>query len=147
MSSESYWRSQRRIASEDDLHEALQRFNRDPFTDLLTEMIAAIPTPERLKAWAKERPGDWINSIKVLALLSGFTEKTESTQVHKHLHLHKLSDAELITETQKMIDNDPSLYGDLRSIGRAQPMVEAQKSQEEHDPLADVFMDKKELGD
>lgn len=117
-SSEQEWRNSQNRVSRDDLRDSIDQYSREPFADLLSAMMAASPTQERLIKWAAERPGEWVNSIKVLALLSGFTEKTESVQTHRHLHLHKMSDAELLQATQIMIDNDPTLYKDLVEIDK-----------------------------
>ena len=114
--SEVPWQSTRNIVTREQLRDALNQYSREPFGDVLEALLQARPSDEEMTKWARKDPAQWANAIKIFALLNGYTEKTESTTIHKHLHLHKLSDAELLQEAQKMIDSDPGLLEDLKSI-------------------------------
>jgi hypothetical protein len=110
------WPSSRNNISREDLRIALSQYSRDPFGDVLEALLQARPSTEQLLKWAASDPAQWANAIKIFSLLNGYTEKTESTTIHKHLHLHKLSDAELLQEAQAMIQRDPGLLQELKTI-------------------------------
>jgi ABC-type nitrate/sulfonate/bicarbonate transport system substrate-binding protein len=124
MEYEYEWPQDRNLVTREQLRDSLAQYSREPFGDVLEALLQARPSTERLMQWAKEDPAQWANAIKIFSLLNGYTEKTESISIHKHLHLHKLSDAELIQETQKMIASDPSLVKDLRAIDARQRALE-----------------------
>lgn len=110
------WEPSRNIVSRETLRDALNQYSREPFGDVLEALLQARPTTEQMLRWAASDPAQWANAIKIFSLLNGYTEKTETTTVHKHLHLHKLSDAELLQEAQAMIARDPGLLQELKTI-------------------------------
>jgi hypothetical protein len=119
------WPQDRNLVSREQLRDSLNQYSREPFGDVLEALLQARPSTEQLLLWARADPAQWANAVKIFSLLNGYTEKTESVSIHKHLHLHKLSDAELIQETQKMIAGDPSLLRDLRAIDSKQRALES----------------------
>jgi len=112
----------------------------------LEALLQARPSTEQLLSWAAQDPAQWANAIKVFALLNGYTEKTESLSIHKHLHLHRLSDAELIQATQEMISNDPSLLADLRKIDNKQRAIEEARENPFEEPVPAAHPKEQEIG-
>jgi hypothetical protein len=115
------WPEGTRVKREDVRNE-LANYSREPFIDVLEALLQARPSPARLALFASEDPSKWAQAIKIFAILGGYTEKTEST--HQHIHLHKMSDAELVQATQDMISRDPSLLHELKNIHEQQLTLE-----------------------
>ena len=114
------WPTDRNSISREMLRDSLSQYSREPFGDVLEALLQARPSTEQMLKWAASDPMQWANAVKIFSLLNGYTEKTESISVHKHLHMHKLSDAELLQATQEMIAKDQSLLSDLRRIDQQQ---------------------------
>lgn len=79
---------------EEELRRSLQRYNRQPFVDLLSEWLQCAPSPERVREFAEKNPEKYIQAVSQLARLGGFTEKTES-QVSVNVRVEELSDSQL----------------------------------------------------
>ena len=88
------WSPRDTRVTREELRDYIARNYRSPFMDVLTVMMQCRPTPEAMFAWAMEHPDRWANAIAIFAKLSGYTEKVEVE--HNHLHVHALSDAELL---------------------------------------------------
>lgn len=77
-----------------ELHSQLQAFSREPFLNLLEEVIGAKPTQTELANWARRSPDRWAHAIEIFSKLSGFTEKREVT--HNFLvSVMQMGDAEV----------------------------------------------------
>jgi len=122
------------------LRESLANYSREPFGDVLEALLQARPSTERMLAWARKDPAQWANAIKIFAILNGYTEKQEPI-VHKHMHIHKMSDAELLATTQQMINNDPSLLQDLRDIHNREIVQIPNKKEDDDCILVDTSKD------
>lgn len=78
----------------DSLRAALQRYNREPFIDLLTEWLQHAPSPDKIQEFADKNPDKYMMALSHIAKLSGFTEKQES-EVNVNVRVHELSDSQL----------------------------------------------------
>jgi len=77
-----------------DIRNALQRYDRGPFLELLAKMVELFPSDESLKALAMKKPELYISSMIAMARISGFTEKQEVFHEHT-INVHKMSDSQL----------------------------------------------------
>jgi len=78
----------------DDIKAALERYDRTPFIDLLTEMIKWFPDEASLQVLALKKPELYINSLATMARISGYTEKQEVQHIHT-INVSKMSDSQL----------------------------------------------------
>lgn len=107
-----------------DIKSALERYDRTPFMDLLTEMLRFFPDEQSLQALAMKKPELYINSLISMARISGFTEKQEVFHTHT-VNLNKMSDSQLedyakrlMEEMQmKMIDVSPIVENESNEKG------------------------------
>src|SRR3990172_1631113 len=77
-----------------DIKAQLERYDRTPFLDLLTEMLRLFPDESSLAALAIKKPELYINSLISMARISGFTEKQE-IQHNVTVNVNKMSDSQL----------------------------------------------------
>ena len=77
-----------------ELRERLEQYSRQPFGDVLHELLQCRPEREALAKWAERNPDKWAHAIEIFAKLNGYTEKTEHTE-NIFIHLSKMSDAHL----------------------------------------------------
>ena len=77
-----------------DIRNALARYDRGPFLELLAKMVELFPDEASLKALAMKKPELFINSMIAMARISGFTEKQEVFHEHS-INIHKMSDSQL----------------------------------------------------
>lgn len=77
-----------------DIKSQLERYDRTPFLDLLTEMLRLFPDAASLQALAMKKPELYINSLISMARISGFTEKQE-VQHTVTVNVNKMSDSQL----------------------------------------------------
>lgn len=77
-----------------DIRNALGRYDRGPFLELLAKMIEMFPDEASLKALAMKKPELFISSMIAMARISGYTEKQEVFHEHT-VNVHKMSDSQL----------------------------------------------------
>jgi len=77
-----------------DIKAQLERYDRTPFVDLLTEMLRLFPDEASLQALAIKKPELYINSLISMARISGFTEKQE-VQHSVTVNVNRMSDSQL----------------------------------------------------
>jgi len=77
-----------------DIKAQLERYDRTPFVDLLTEMLRLFPDEASLQALAIKKPELYINSLISMARISGFTEKQE-VQHNVTVNVNRMSDSQL----------------------------------------------------
>lgn len=95
------WNSRDNRVSREQLREHIERSYRAPFKDVLATMMQCRPDAINIFQWANEHPDRWANAVAVFAKLAGYHEKIEIEE-HKHLHVHELSDAELLQRLSEM---------------------------------------------
>jgi hypothetical protein len=83
------------------LLEEVSGYSRGGFQRVLASLLEASPSPARIKQWASHNPNKWAQMVKIFALLSGYTEKTESIITLETKHIISMSDAELLTRLQQ----------------------------------------------
>ena len=82
-----------------DIKSYVQRLSREPFQNILSDILGAQPTPERLMAFASENPDKWASMIKTFAGLAGYKEEIEINN-NFIFKLQNMSDAELMQELE-----------------------------------------------
>lgn len=96
--------------SRDAIRESIKNYERTDFQVVLSELLDNRPDLDTIKKLARNSPTRWANVVKIFAMLSGYTEKTEATVKNVHYHMHEMSDAELeIRATQLRIINQKSV--------------------------------------
>jgi hypothetical protein len=78
-----------------------QAMSRAPFTEVLTELMQCVPTPDKIQEFANSYPDRWANAIKSMASLSGFHEKMEVSG-NINVEVHNMGDAELLVRLKKL---------------------------------------------
>ena len=82
------------VVTREELRAKLQTYSREPFLELLSDMVGAQPLPNELRKWAARSPDRWAHAIEIFAKLGGFTEKREVT--HSFImNLMNMGDAEI----------------------------------------------------
>jgi len=84
-----------------DVRAKLQRFNREPFLDVLEKILGAAPTIQSIQAFANKYPDRWAQALTIVSKLYGFHEKLEIDQ-NVHVHVHEMSDADLMHKLEDM---------------------------------------------
>lgn len=78
----------------DQLRKHLHQYDRTPFLDLLAAWLECAPSAEDVEAFASLHPDKYINALKNLGLLAGFTEKREVAWTGT-LNVNDMSDSQL----------------------------------------------------
>ena len=87
--------------SREELRSRLQTYSREPFLEVLADMMGAQPTRTELNKWAAKSPDRWAHAIEIFAKLGGFTEKREVT--HSFImNLMNMGDAEIQQTLQEL---------------------------------------------
>lgn len=77
-----------------EVYKNLTNLDRHPFKYTLSVILCCSPNPENIKKFADNNPLDWARLVKIMAELSGYTEKL-IIEHHKKEDLASLSDLEL----------------------------------------------------
>jgi hypothetical protein len=75
----------------------LQRYSRQPFIDLLHHWLMQHPSPEAIAAMAELEPHRYAASLRTIASLAGYTEKTE-IEHNININVREMSDSQLEDE-------------------------------------------------
>lgn len=84
----------------------IEVLSRNPFRDILSELVECLPDLERIKEWAKEDPGKLIHSISKITPLAGYKEQV----THEHntlVQIGMMSDSQLdakLRELNKLLE-------------------------------------------
>lgn len=94
----------------------LGAYSRQPYIEILGEILQAVPTPEALQTFADAHPDRWANAIKSISNLAGFHDKLE---IHGNVNLDikTMGDAQLM-ERIKQVE------GKLKEMGMDAKVVE-----------------------
>lgn len=84
---------ERQLAAAELVGRQLAAMSRQPFRDLLREMIGAAPTPEAIRRFADKYPDRWAQATSILAGLAGYERGIVEVNV---FHIKGLSDADLM---------------------------------------------------
>lgn len=85
----------------DEVKAHLETFSREPFQEVLAEVIAAKPDARTLEGWAAEYPDKWGHLMKVMAGLTGYRD-TSSVEHNVLVEVRSLGDAELLDRLDKL---------------------------------------------
>ena len=83
----------RQIKTE-DVRAALDAMSRDPFKDLLGDILGSAPAPEAIYALAQKNPNRYGQLLAIVARLAGYNEKLE-VEANVTTPVKDMSDAEL----------------------------------------------------
>jgi len=114
-----------------DLQAQFAAMSRQPFIEILSELIQCAPSPDNIQKFADEHPDKWANTIKTMANLSGFNDKLE-IEGNVNIDIQLKGDAELISQLGE-------LQGHLKKLGISIPEqtvtdVEYEEVDTEKDP-------------
>lgn len=79
----------------------LELYSRQPFLDLVAELMNAAPNYRDLLAFARERPDKWVAAISQAAKLAGFADRSE-VQHSVYVEVHQMSDSQLLDRLAEM---------------------------------------------
>lgn len=85
----------------------LGRLSREPFLELLAELMETRPSAKALKALAERAPDKWVKTTGDLARLGGYADRSEHTE-NVYVAIGHMSDMELVQklrDTRKEIDD------------------------------------------
>jgi hypothetical protein len=85
----------------DQLRRELERYNRQPFLDLLGEFMQCRPDPVSIAEWAREHPDRWMNAVAVCAKAAGFADETHVVN-DVRMTIENMSDAQLLQRLEEM---------------------------------------------
>jgi hypothetical protein len=78
----------------DAVREQLDNLSRNPFRDVLAQLIEVAPEPAEMKEWAKRCPDRLAQAVAIWARLAGYNEKLE-VEANVTAHVKDMSDLEL----------------------------------------------------
>ncbi len=107
--------------------------NREPFKDVLTELLGSRPTKKALEEFANAHPDRWSQAVTLFARMSGFSDKTVVEHNFYH-HILEAPDSELLILRDKLsreLDyiegdfqvNPPRQYDDPKDILKTVPAL------------------------
>lgn len=99
-----------------DLLNEFTNFSRQPFTEVLTELIGAVPSPMAIKDFAEDHPDRWANAIATMSRLAGYHDKLEITG-NIAVDIHNMGDAQLMEEIKKINEK-------LDTVGKKDTLIE-----------------------
>lgn len=77
--------------------------SREPFREVMAELLEARPTVAQIRKFARERPDKWAHCLSIVGRLSGYGDRVE----HEHnfnVRVMQMSDAEVELELRKLSD-------------------------------------------
>lgn len=92
------------------LRQRLIALDKEPFVQVLQELLENKPSPEALQNFAEKWPDKWAHSLSTLAKLAGFEVDQPSTNIN--LVVGGMSYAELVTEFNKLQGELPAGHAD-----------------------------------
>ena len=108
-------RRQQRFDS-DQLYAELTSFSRQPFIEILSEMLQCIPTPDALQEFADAHPDRWANAINTMGKLAGY-EVGMDIDGDVLRDITKLGDAQLMARIQEV-------EGRLEAMGEGATVID-----------------------
>ena len=109
------------VPSREEVLDHLTRFSREPFQEILADIIGAKPSPEVLEAFADANPDKWTQMLKVAASLAGYADQ-HTIEHNIMVEVRQLGDAELVQKLSdlrgEVVELAKTEYGDA---GEAQP--------------------------
>ena len=95
-----------RFDSEELLAE-FSAYSRQPYVEILAEMVQCIPTPDALQDFADAHPDRWANAVSTMGRLAGYHEKLE-VYGNVNVDIRVMGDAQLMAKIkevdQKLVD-------------------------------------------
>ena len=94
-------RGKRRGFTTSELMSEFQAFSRQPFVEILSELVQGIPTLENIQSFANDHPDRWANCVNTMAKLSGYHEKLE-IEGNVMLDVNRMGDAQLLAKLEEL---------------------------------------------
>jgi len=85
----------------DALLSEFQNYSRQPFVEVLSVLISAIPTPKAIQEFAEDHPDRWANAVRTMAALSGYHDKLEISG-NIAVDIQTMGDAQLLAEIENI---------------------------------------------
>jgi hypothetical protein len=101
-----------------DLVEKANMLSREPFREVLADLLHCKPDLESLKEYANRSPDRWAQAVAIFSRISGYQDKQVIEHEHNfYVHLREMSDAELKLEVSKRFREMGEIY-DAEVLGR-----------------------------
>ena len=78
--------------------------SRDPHRAMLSAMLGAAPSPERLREFAERHPDRWVAMLATITKLSGYSDAALDINLNLRAEIATYSDAQLIAKLAEMGD-------------------------------------------
>lgn len=113
---------QEAIDASDQIFERLNTYSREPFLQVLSDLLGCAPDIPVLQAFARENPKEWATAVKIFAELGGFHQKLE-IQNNILVEVRNLSDAELLQRRQELAEKVIEIGQDSYSVIKTEKEV------------------------
>tara|TARA_Y100000310_G_scaffold331518_2_gene405223 strand:+ start:45 stop:467 length:423 start_codon:yes stop_codon:yes gene_type:complete len=113
----------------DQLYAELTSFSRQPFVEILSEMLQCIPTADALQEFADSHPDRWANAVNTMGKLAGY-EQGMDIEGNVLRDITKLGDAQLM---QRLAE----VEGKLKEMGEEATVIDAQVLEVDKEKEAD----------
>ena len=95
------WSRRDNLVSRNLLRRELERYNRQPFLDVLGMFLQCRPDIISVAEWAREHPDKWMNAIAACAKAAGFADETHVVN-DISVSVSNMSDAQLLQRLEEM---------------------------------------------
>jgi hypothetical protein len=75
------------LSNAKQIRQSIANLSRDPFKEILSDLINSLPNKAEIKDWARDNPDKLFHAISRITPLAGYQEKV----VHGHNHLIAIS--------------------------------------------------------
>ena len=105
----------RHSLSKTAVQKALKEMSREPFKDVLAELLGSRPTKKSLKEFADAHPDRWAQAVTLFARMGGFSDKTVVEYNFYH-HILQAPDSELLILRDKLSRELDYIEGDFQAV-------------------------------
>tara|TARA_Y100000310_G_scaffold136929_1_gene135823 strand:+ start:270 stop:599 length:330 start_codon:yes stop_codon:yes gene_type:complete len=73
----------------------MRGYSREPFMEIMTDLLGAKPDADTLKAFAEDRPDRWATACSIFSKLAGYHDKLE-IEHNINVQVSQMGDAQLL---------------------------------------------------
>lgn len=107
-----------------DLVEKANMLSREPFREILADLLDCKPDLESLHEYANKSPDRWAQAVAIFSRISGYQDKQVIEHEHNfYVHLREMSDVELKLEVSKRFREMGEVY-DAQVLERSEDLLE-----------------------
>jgi len=93
-----------RALTKTEILDQLDRLNRQPFKDWLTDIIGALPDSDAMRKYFKKYPDRAAQTLTQAAKLAGFSDRAQINNTNIYAIVATASDAELMARLTKALE-------------------------------------------